>query len=77
MATTTTSSADNTRTTAEAESLQAKIDVSVSRARNLVALLLPAQRYGTQEDDSETDEDLFKPMPPRHVLSIAQYFQLD
>jgi hypothetical protein len=53
---------------ADPDAIQAKIDLSVSKARSLVQSWLPASTSGSPPDKhSDTDDEA--PAPPRHVLS--------
>ncbi|KAI5848171.1 hypothetical protein BZA05DRAFT_404642 [Tricharina praecox] len=50
---------------ADANVIQARIDLQVSKARNLVASWLPARQSATAvADNDDEDDELFKPAPP-------------
>ena len=62
----TSTSAEHKAQSADPDAIQAKIDLSVSKARSLVQSWLPASSI-TPDEHSDTDDEA--PAPPRHVLS--------
>ncbi|KAF8537186.1 hypothetical protein BDD12DRAFT_888389 [Trichophaea hybrida] len=64
--TTTANPFSSTKDQATADAIQARIDVSVSKARSVVASWFPTTNLANE--DSDTDEELFKPVPPRQAF---------
>jgi hypothetical protein len=67
-----TTASSSTKDHATADAIQTQIDISVSKARSVIASWLPANTLSTAyaaNEDSDTDEDLFKPAPPRQAFS--------